>query len=96
MFILDSLLINGIKFALEKVVEVAEQELDNPEALQQRLLEAQLQLEEGAIDESTFAEIEADVFARIRELKGDEAGGGIADASAFDEIEVEIDEGDER
>ena len=96
MFILDSLLINGIKFALEKVVQVAEQELDNPEALQQRLLEAQLQLEEGAIDESTFAEIEADVFARIRELKGDEAGGGMADASAFDEIEVEIDEGDER
>ena len=96
MFILDSLLINGIKFALEKVAQVAEQELDNPEALQQRLLEAQLQLEEGAIDESTFAEIEADVFARIRELKGDEAGGGMADASAFDEIEVEIDEGDER
>jgi len=96
MFILDSLLINGIKFALEKVVQVAEQELDSPEALQQRLLEAQLQLEEGAIDESTFAEIEADVFARIRELKGDEAGGGMADASAFDEIEVEIDEGDER
>ena len=96
MFILDSLLINGIKFALEKVAQVAEQELDNPEALQQRLLEAQLQLEEGAIDESTFAEIEADVFARIRELKGDGAGGGIADASAFDEIEVEIDEGDER
>ena len=96
MFILDSLLINGIKFALEKVAQVAEQELDNPEALQQRLLEAQLQLEEGAIDEATFAEIEADVFARIRELKGDGAGGGIADASAFDEIEVEIDEGDER
>ena len=96
MFILDSLLINGIKFALEKVVEVAEQELDNPEALQQRLLEAQLQLEEGAIDEGTFAEIVADVFARTGELKGDGAGGGIADASAFDEIEVEIDEGDER
>ena len=49
-----------------------------------------MQLEEGTIDEETFAEIEADVFARIRELKGDEAGGGIADASAFDEIEVEI------
>jgi hypothetical protein len=89
VFILDSLLINGIKFTLEKVLQVAEQELDNPEALQQRLLEAQMQLEEGTIDEETFGEIEADVFARIRELKG-EAGGGIADATAFDEIEVEI------
>ena len=89
MFILDSLLINGIKFALEKVLQVAEQEHENPEALQQRLLEAQMQLEEGTIDEETFADIEADVFARIRELKSD-AGGGIADATAFDEIEVEI------
>jgi hypothetical protein len=92
MFILDSLLINGIKFALDKVLQVAEQELENPEALQQRLLEAQMQLEEGEIDEAQFAEIEADVFARIRELKGTEGSGGIADASAFDEIEVEIKE----
>ena len=90
MFILDSLLIGGIKFALEKVLQVAEQELENPEALQQRLIEAQMQLEDGEIDEETFAEIEADVFARIRELKGTEATGGIADATAFDEIEVEI------
>jgi hypothetical protein len=90
MFILDSLLINGIKFALEKVAEVADQQLHNPEALQQQLLEAQMQLEEGIIDQETFATIEADLFARIRELKGEQATGGIADASAFDEIEVEI------
>lgn len=90
MFILDSLLINGIKFALDKVLQVAEQELDNQEALQHRLLEAQMQLEEGEIDEQTFAEIESGVFARIRELKGSDATGGIADASAFDDIEVEI------
>jgi hypothetical protein len=90
MFILDSLLINGIKFALEKVAEVADQQLENPEALQQQLLEAQMQLEEGTIDEQTFAELEADIFTRIRQLKGDQAGGGIADASAFDEIVVEV------
>ena len=64
MFILDSLLINGIKFALDKVLQVAEQEMDNPETLQQQLLEAQMQLEEGTIDEETFAEIERDVFAQ--------------------------------
>ncbi len=90
MFILDSLLINGIKFALDKVLQVAEQELENPESLQQRLLEAQMQLEEGEIDEETFAQIEADVFTRLREMKGGDATGGIADASAFDEIEVEV------
>jgi hypothetical protein len=90
MFILDSLLINGIKFALDKVLQVAEQELENPESLQQRLLEAQMQLEEGVIDEETFAQIESDVFTRLREMKGDEAAGGVADASALDEIEVEV------
>ena len=90
MFILDSLLINGIKFALDKVLQVAEQEMDNPEALQQQLLEAQMQLEDGTIDEERFAVIEADVFARIRDLKGSDAGGGVADASAFEDIEVEI------
>ena len=90
MFILDSLLINGIKFALDRVLQVAEQELENPESLQQRLLEAQMQLEEGVIDEETFAQIESDVFTRLREMKGDEAAGGVADASAFDEIEVEV------
>jgi hypothetical protein len=93
MFILDSLLINGIKFALEKVAQVVDQEIDNPEHLQQQLLEAQMQLEDGTIDEETFAQLEADVFSRIRELKGDRSTGGIADASAFDEIEVEV--GDE-
>ncbi len=90
MFILDSLLISGIKFALEKVLQVAEQELENPEALQERLIEAQMQLEDGEIDEETFAQIEADIFARIRELRGEDATGGIADASAFDEIQVEV------
>lgn len=94
MFILDSLLIGGIKFALDKVRQVAEQELDNPAALQQQLLEAQMQLEEGVIDEATFAGIEADVFARIRDLKDTEGAGGIADASHFDDIEVEIAEDD--
>jgi len=89
MFILDSLLINGIKFALDKVLQVAEQEMESPEALQQQLLEAQLQLEEGTIDEAAFAAIERDVFARLRELKGTSASGGIADASAFDSIEIE-------
>lgn len=89
MFILDSLLVNSIKFVLDKVAQVADQELDNPEHLHEQLLEAQMQLEEGAIDETKFAEIERDVMARLRELKG-EGSGGVADASAFEEIEVEV------
>jgi hypothetical protein len=90
MFILDSLLINGISFVLDKVREVAEQQIDNPEVLQQQLLEAQLQLEEGVIDEETFAAIERDLFARIREMKSSEPAGGIADASRFEDVEIDV------
>ena len=90
MFILDTLLINGITFALDKVREVAEQHLDNPEVLQQQLLEAQMQLEEGVIDEATFDEIERDIFARIRAMKSSEPVGGIADASSFEDVEIEV------
>jgi hypothetical protein len=90
MFILDSLLIGGIKFALEKVAAVVDQEMNNPETYHQRLMEAQMDLEDGRIDNATFARIEKDVLARIRELRKNEEIGGIADADSFDDIEVEI------
>jgi hypothetical protein len=90
MFILDNLLIGGIKFCLDKIATVVDRELDNPEHLQEQLLEAQMDLEEGRIDEERFAEIEADVLARMRELRGSEGAGGIADATSFDDVEVEV------
>ena len=90
MFLLDSLLINGIKFALDKVATVVDQQMNDPETFHQRLMEAQMDLEEGRIDEATFAQIEKDVVARIRELKRNEQIGGIADADSFGDIEVEI------
>ena|SRR5436853_2263608 len=69
MFLLDSLLVGGIRFVLDKLATVAEQELNDPERQHERLLEAQLQLENGDIDEAAFKEIEADVFERIRDMK---------------------------
>lgn len=69
MFLLDSLLINGIRFVLDKVATIADQEVNDPERQRERLLEAQLKLESGEIDEGEFAKIETDVFARIREIK---------------------------
>jgi hypothetical protein len=69
MFLLDSLLIGGIRFVLDKVSTIAEQEINDPERQRERLLEAQLKLENGEIDAAEFAAIEADVFERIREIK---------------------------
>jgi hypothetical protein len=69
MFLLDSLLINGISFVLDKVATIADAEVNDPERQRERLLEAQMKLETGEITEDEFAVIESDVFDRVREMK---------------------------
>ena len=69
MFLLDSLLVNGISFVLDKVASIADAELNDPERQRERLLEAQMRLENGEITEEEFSTIETDVFERIREIK---------------------------
>ena len=70
MFILDSLLIGSLRFVLDKIVAAAEAEAGDDSALREQLLEAQMRLELGEITDDEFAEIEADVLARLREMKG--------------------------
>lgn len=59
----------GIRYCLDKVVEYAEQQLTDDEPVRQELLELHLQLEEGQIGEEEFAEREAVLFARLREIR---------------------------
>ena len=75
MFILDTLLVGSLRFVLEKVAAAAEAELHDDAALREQLLEAQMRLELGELSDGEFAEIERDILARIRELKGDQPGG---------------------
>ena len=84
MFILDSLFIGGLRFVLDKVVAAAEAELQDDTALREELLEAQMRLELGEISDEEFVQIERDVLARIREIKG--AQGGTFTMSASDKI----------
>jgi hypothetical protein len=69
MFLIDTLLVNGISFVLDKVATVADAEVNDPDRQRERLLEAQLKLETGEITDEEFAAIETDVFQRIREIK---------------------------
>ena len=71
MFILDSLLIGSLRFVLDKIVAAAEAEAHDDSGLREQLLEAQMQLELGEMSQAEFDEIERDVLARIREIKGD-------------------------
>jgi hypothetical protein len=74
MFILDSLLIGSLRFVLDKIVAAAEAEAADDSSLREQLLEAQMRLELGELTDDEFAEIERDVLARIREIKGQQQG----------------------
>jgi hypothetical protein len=75
MFILDSLMISGIQWALETTIAAAEAEMNDDSALREQLLEAEMRREMGEISDEEFAEFEADVLARIREIKERREGG---------------------
>jgi hypothetical protein len=76
MFILDSLMISGIRWTLETVVKAAEAEMNDDTALREQLLEAEMRREMGEITDDEFEEIEADLLGRIREIKERREGAG--------------------
>jgi len=74
VFILDSLLIGSLRFVLDKIVAAAEAEASDDSSLREQLLEAQMRLELGEITDDEFTEIETNVIARMREIKGQQQG----------------------
>ncbi|MDE3101003.1 MAG: gas vesicle protein GvpG [Chloroflexota bacterium] len=64
-----SLPASGIRFCLEKVAEVAEHELNSEEPITEELLEMQIALEEGRMDERAYAARETVLLARLREVR---------------------------
>ena len=83
MFLLDGLLIGGLRFVLDKIARVVNEQMNDESGLHRTLMEAQIQLEMGEIDDEQFATIEADVIERLRELR--EAREGETTAALTDE-----------
>jgi hypothetical protein len=75
MFILDSLMISGIRWALETALTAAEAEMNDDSVLREQLLEAEMRREMGEISDEEFSDIETDLLARIREIKERRDGG---------------------
>ena len=75
MLIIDSLIISGVRFVLDKVAAAVDTELNDDNALRERLLDSQMRLELGEISQEEFDAIEADIVARIREIKDRQRGG---------------------
>ena len=73
----------GIKWSLGKVQQVVEEELTDDSSVKQDLMELQMQLELGDIDDEEYVRREAELMARLREVRawrerlGKATGGGL-------------------
>ena len=74
MLIVDRLLASGIKFVLGKIAAAVDAELNDDSRLREELLAAQMRLELGEISEKEFASFEADILARLREIRERQLG----------------------
>ncbi len=59
----------GVRWVLGQVQTAAEAELTDDTPVREELLELQLALELGDIDEETYTAREAELFARLREIR---------------------------
>ena len=84
MFLLDSLMISGLKWVMNTVVTAAEADLNDDTALREQLLAAQMRLELGELTQEDFDALEADVLARLREIRDRRQGSGPATLSPQD------------
>jgi len=84
MLIIDSLILSGVRFVLDKIAAAVDTELNDDTVLRQRLLEAQMQLDLGEMSQAEFDEFEADVLVRLREINERRRGGESAVISPKD------------
>ena len=98
MIIIDTLLISGVRFVLDKIVTAVDTELNDDTALREQLLAAQMRVELGEMSQAEFEVFEADILARLREIRERRQGSGPATLSPQDYKITGIDatfEGDE-
>jgi hypothetical protein len=69
MLIIDSLLIGGIRFCLDKVLTAVDREMNDDTVLREELIAAQMRFELGEMSEADFHLLEGELLARIREIR---------------------------
>jgi len=84
MILIDTLLIGGIRFVLDKVAAAVDTELNDDTALREQLLAAQMRVELGEMTPAAFATLEADILERLRGIRDRRQGSGPATLSARD------------
>lgn len=98
MVILDTILIGGLRFVFDKIAAAVDTELNDDTALREQLLAAQMRVELGEMSQPEFDALEADILARLREIRDRRQGSGPAALSPSEYQITGIDatvEGDE-
>jgi hypothetical protein len=84
MFILDTVLIGGLRFVFDKIAAAVDTELNDDTHLREQLLAAQMRVELGEMSQEDFETFEADILARLREIREARQGSGPASISPSD------------
>ncbi len=59
----------GIKWTLGKIAQVVDEELTDDTPIKQELMELQMQLELGDVDDDEYRRREADLMTRLRDVR---------------------------
>ena len=73
----------GIKYCMEKVLEVAEHQMWDEEPVREQLILVNEAYEEGRMREDEFREREAELLARLREIREHKKAAARAQQSAM-------------
>ena len=84
MFLLDTMLIGGLRFVFDKIAAAVDTELNDDSALREQLLAGQMRVELGEMSQAEFDIFEADILARLREIRDRRQGSGAASLSPQD------------
>lgn len=60
---------SGIKYVFERIADIADEEMNSEDPIKEQLLELQVDLEEGRVDEEAYKANETVLLARLREIR---------------------------
>jgi hypothetical protein len=78
----------GIKFVFQQLADLTDQELNDDGVVREQLLLLQVQLEEGEIGDHEYAEREAELLARLRDIKARKRAE-VEEAASADDVSDE-------
>jgi hypothetical protein len=90
MIIVDSMIVGGLRFILDKIAAAVDGELNDEGGLREQLLASQMQVELGEISDDDFAVIQSDIMARLREIREEREGGAMGASGESRVVGVDV------